>query len=208
MSVSATGTTPPAETVIVFTDGAKNKRGCGAAFWIPGTGESGSERITEGGTNNVAEFTAVLLALRHLRGVARRVDVRSDSQYVINCLTTWFLRWQRNGWKTASGSPVKNKDLIQRILALHEEFEGVTYRHVRAHTGSGDPDAVNNDIVDKLAVATASGEVFDPATAARMTAAPRSPHPVTLIGDRLRAERRAELTEQERETLRGLLGAL
>src|SRR5699024_4724973 len=63
--------------------------------------------------------------------------IESDSQYAIKCATEWLPGWKRKGWKTASGSPVKNVELIRAIDAEISGRTGpVRLRWVRGHVGN------------------------------------------------------------------------
>ncbi|MCY4595543.1 MAG: ribonuclease HI [Bryobacterales bacterium] len=93
----------------------------------------GAERQT---TNNRMEITAVLNGLRALKESCR-VTVETDSQYVKNGITTWIHRWKKRGWKTTSGSPVKNQDLwreLESALAGHQ----VNWVWVKGHANHSD----------------------------------------------------------------------
>jgi ribonuclease HI len=60
--------------------------------------------------------------------------VVADSSYVIDALTKWRHGWKRRGWRTASGEPVKNRDLMERLdelMAAHAP----TFEWVRGHDG-------------------------------------------------------------------------
>lgn len=84
----------------------------------------GSETHT---TNNRMELTAVIRALEH----ATDVTVYTDSRYVKDGIEKWIINWKRNGWKTASGEPVKNQDLWRRLDAVRT---GETqFQWVKAH---------------------------------------------------------------------------
>jgi ribonuclease HI len=60
--------------------------------------------------------------LRALQISAPKQDVQivTDSQYSINCVTVWYKNWIKNNWNTKSG-PVKNRDLVEAILAKIDE---------------------------------------------------------------------------------------
>ena len=45
----------------------------------------------------------------------------TDSRYAINCVTSWYVNWRKNGWKTSAGKAVENRDLVETILARIEE---------------------------------------------------------------------------------------
>ena len=68
---------------------------------------SGGEALT---TNNRMEMTAALEALNALKRPCA-VDLFTDSQYVMQGITSWLPNWKRRGWKTADNKPVKNVEL-------------------------------------------------------------------------------------------------
>lgn len=148
----------------VFTDGACTKNGkadalAGYACWFPEHKEwSIAERVpsNESQTNNRAELYAILRAMETLRDKGYEdadVVIYTDSQYGIDCLTKWCLKWMKNGWKTNTGD-VLNKDIIERALDVLSRFKSYRFHHVRAHTGGSDDLSVQNHIVDRMAVAT------------------------------------------------------
>ena len=61
-------------------------------------------------TNNIMEMTAALEGLRALPSGSRACVV-TDSRYLHDGMTSWMAGWKRKGWKTASGDPVKNKEI-------------------------------------------------------------------------------------------------
>ncbi len=97
-------------------------------------------------TNNIGELTA-LEQLLLATDPAAALEVRLDSTYTRDAATKWLAAWKRNGWKTAGGKPVANRELIQRIDALLTGRE-VTFVYVPAHQVDGDP---LNAIADKAA---------------------------------------------------------
>ena len=106
--------------VIVYTDGAcSGNPGPGGWAWV--ALENGSRREGSGGeastTNNRMELIAVIEALKALPP-GRAVEVRTDSQYVKNGITAWIHAWKKNGWRTASKSPVKNRELWEDLDRL------------------------------------------------------------------------------------------
>jgi ribonuclease HI len=73
------------------------------------------------------------------------IVIYTDSEYVRKGMTEWISGWQRRGWKTADGKPVKNADLWQRLEALRK-LHTVEWRWVKGH--AGDP---GNERADALA---------------------------------------------------------
>ena len=66
-------------------------------------------------TNQRAELTAISRALEIVPR-NRHVVIITDSRYAIDCVTTWYINWRKNGWKTSAGKAVENKDLVESIL--------------------------------------------------------------------------------------------
>lgn len=60
--------------------------------------------------------------------------IETDSQYAINCSTTWVHGWKKNGWKNSQKKPVKNADLIRAIDAEISKRPGpVKFVWVKGH---------------------------------------------------------------------------
>jgi ribonuclease HI len=133
--------------VTIYTDGAC-KGNPGPGGWGAWLSSGGHDKELFGGeagtTNNRMELTAPIEALASLK---RSCDVviYLDSEYVRKGITEWIVNWQRRGWKTADGKPVKNADLWQRLDALRK-LHHVEWRWVRGH--AGDP---GNERADMLA---------------------------------------------------------
>src|SRR3990167_8221602 len=81
----------------------------------------------EPSTNNIAELYAIWKALHELQYIdpvnqINKYIIYSDSNYAIKCLTEWYHKWMKNGWKNANGKPVKNETLIRIILETMTSF--------------------------------------------------------------------------------------
>jgi len=137
--------------VLLFTDGAcSGNPGPGGWAFVLKHPASGSEREDSGGesatTNNRMELTA---AIRGLQALTRpsKVELWSDSEYVLKGLREWLAGWKARGWKTAAKKPVKNVDLWQELDSLVQGHQ-VTFHWVRGHDGHPE-----NERCDVLAVA-------------------------------------------------------
>lgn len=95
-------------------------------------------------TNNRMELTAAAAALEALKKPSKAV-VYTDSEYVKNGISRWMTGWVRKNWRGASGDPVKNMDLWQRLLAAEKPHD-VEWKWVRGHTGDE-----MNERADRLA---------------------------------------------------------
>ena len=82
-------------------------------------------------TNNQAELTALLEALRHTHG---SLTIITDSQYAINSATRFVRGWQHNGWRLRNGDPVKNREIIEAIVGGLAGRD-VRLQHVPGHSG-------------------------------------------------------------------------
>ncbi|MEP7765201.1 ribonuclease H [Sanguibacter sp. 25GB23B1] len=122
--------------ITVSTDGSclRNPGGASGWAWVNHDGSSASGGIASG-TNQVAELQAVLEAILAHPG-SDELRIESDSQYAIKCASEWVAGWKRKGWRTASGSPVKNLDLVKGIeRAMSERAGKVVFHWVRGHQG-------------------------------------------------------------------------
>jgi len=99
-------------------------------------------------TNNRMELMAAIAGLELLKQRCY-VQLHTDSQYVRQGITQWLYAWQQRNWKTASGKPVKNQDLWQRLYAVSQRH-CVDWYWVKGHAGN-----LHNERVDQLARAAA-----------------------------------------------------
>lgn len=139
--------------VDIYTDGACSGNP-GKGGWCAILMCDGKEKVLSGGeaetTNNRMEIAA---AVNGLSALKKRCEVRlfSDSAYLVNAVENgWLESWQRNGWRTSDGKPVKNKDLWLDIVRLTGEH-AVTFVKVKGHA-----DNENNNRCDKIARAEIS----------------------------------------------------
>lgn len=121
--------------VTIYTDGACSGNpgpggwGCVLMYGQHKKEMSGGEPQT---TNNRMEIQAALSALSILKEPCL-VDIYTDSAYLCNAVEKkWLANWQRNGWRTASKSPVENQDLWQSLLSLMNRHT-VTFHKVKGH---------------------------------------------------------------------------
>jgi ribonuclease HI len=102
------------------------------------------------------ELVAAIRGLESLEQDAR-VQVYTDSQYVRNGILEWMKSWKSNGWRTAAGKPVKNRDLWL-VLDEASGYRQVEWRWVRGHAGnSGNEraDALANTAIDEYLASVA-----------------------------------------------------
>jgi ribonuclease HI len=148
------------ETVVIYTDGAC-RGNPGPGGWGVVLSYKGSMRELFGGenetTNNRMELLAVISALEALNKPCK-VQINSDSKYVLQGITEWMENWKKRGWKTASKSPVKNEDLWRRLDAARTPHE-IEWKWVKGHSGdkgNDKADALANLGIDSLAIQDAA----------------------------------------------------
>ena len=61
-------------------------------------------------TNNFMELVAAVAGLQALKRRSK-VTIYSTSKYVLEGATRWLATWERQGWRTKDGRPVKNKEI-------------------------------------------------------------------------------------------------
>ena len=95
-------------------------------------------------TNNKMELTAAIKALKYFQN---REDIRliTDSKYVKDGIQSWIQNWKKNGWKTASKKPVKNKELWKELDELITNHN-IIWEWVKGHAGN-----IHNEKADYLA---------------------------------------------------------
>ena len=62
------------------------------------------------------------------------ISIFTDSKYVKDGIESWITKWKKNGWKTTSKKPVKNKELwveLDSQIAKHN----ITWNWVKGHAG-------------------------------------------------------------------------
>lgn len=141
------------EYVVVYTDGACSNNGkygakAGIGVWFNTDHELNvAEPVRGYATNNNAEIQAATKAitLAYVAGV-KKLDIHTDSQFMIKCITSWINKWKRNNWVLSTGGPVKNKDELIVLDNAIKKMEVVRWTHVRGHSGN-----LGNNKADELA---------------------------------------------------------
>ena len=142
--------------VVIYTDGAcrgnPGQGGWGATLNYKGMTKEifGGEQHT---TNNRMELMAAIKALEALKQSCK-IELFSDSSYVLKGITDWMPNWKQKGWKTASKAPVKNEDLWRRLDGLinHHQIEWQWVKGHSGNVGNERADLLANKGIDSLAI--------------------------------------------------------
>ena len=135
------------KTVNIYTDGAcrgnPGDGGWGVLIKYENTSKEiyGGEKNT---TNNKMELMAAIEGLKALNESCK-VNLTTDSKYVMQGITSWINNWKKNNWKSSTKKDVKNKDLwllLDKYVSMHE----IKWFWVKGHSGHEE-----NEIADMLA---------------------------------------------------------
>ena len=135
------------KTVNIYTDGAcrgnPGDGGWGVLIKYENTSKEiyGGEKNT---TNNKMELMAAIEGLKALNESCK-VNLTTDSKYVMQGITIWIDNWKKNNWKSSTKKDVKNKDLwllLDKYVSMHE----IKWFWVKGHSGHEE-----NEIADMLA---------------------------------------------------------
>jgi ribonuclease HI len=122
--------------VVIYTDGAcSGNPGPGGWGAVLLSGENRKEICggEPGSTNNRMELMAAIQALEALKKPCK-VELHTDSTYVMKGISEWIHSWKRRGWRTADGKPVKNDDLWRRLDEARSRHD-VKWNWVKGHAG-------------------------------------------------------------------------
>ena len=141
-------------TIEIYTDGAcRGNPGPGGWGVLLIAGQH--RRTMHGGeaetTNNRMELTAAIEALNALKGPSK-VELHTDSKYVMDGITEWMANWKKRGWKTAAKKPVKNQDLWMALDEATQRHE-IQWKWVKGHSDhpeNDEADALANRGIDEL----------------------------------------------------------
>lgn len=112
-------------------------------------------------TNNQMEIMAAVAGIEALSEPCK-VQLYSDSMYLVNGMSKWIAGWLKNDWKTQRG-PVKNMGLWKRLKAAAELHE-VEWLWVKGHSGNPDnerADELATKAREELEAGTREGAQFD-----------------------------------------------
>ncbi len=167
--------------ITIFTDGSSRGNpgpgGFGAILILPGQNEKNTEvgikpspadavglgnyEVKEIGgreqhtTNNRMELMAAIRALQEIHDSGFKIQVFTDSSYLINGITKWVFGWQKNNWKTTLKKDVENRDLWERLLDVSRGKE-IAWNYVGGHVG-----IAGNTRCDEIATGFADGKAVN-----------------------------------------------
>jgi ribonuclease HI len=124
------------QTYRIFTDGS--------AIGNPGPGGwgvvviQGKERWEMSGahpwtTISEMELVAAVQALRSVEGRVR-IELHSDSEYLIYGMRAFVFRWQRQGWRNRRGVELQHRELWAQLIQ-HDARLHIRWLWLKGHNG-------------------------------------------------------------------------
>lgn len=132
--------------IIIHTDGA--------AKGNPGKGGWGTiiildnKKVIELGdkvklaTNNQMELRAMIEGLKYVSQKIKpknaEINIYSDSNYLLNGITSWIEGWRVNGWQTKAKQDVLNKEYWEELSLYKEKLaleNSLSFNKVKGHNG-------------------------------------------------------------------------
>ncbi|KAJ3350818.1 Ribonuclease H1 [Allomyces javanicus] len=153
--------TPASDNVtVVYTDGScqgpagRRRGGIGAWFGrsdprnisLPLRILETSANAASLHSNQKAEIQAVTEVL-HTVSPFENLLIRTDSQYVINAMTSWIIKWRKNGYKDSQQRDVQNTLYFKELDAAMQAHHGqIKFEYCPGHAG-----IEGNEAADRLA---------------------------------------------------------
>ena len=102
----------------------------------PGEGTLGDVRRPSLDDISEMELVAAVQALRSLRGRAR-IELHSDSEYLIYGMRAFVSRWQRQGWRNRRGTQLQHRELWTELIELNASLP-IRWKWIKGHSGHRD----------------------------------------------------------------------
>lgn len=139
--------------VHVYTDGSCEGNGQNIAcaglgvYFLDGHDLNTAKPVKGRATNNCGEIQAATVAIQLAKqsGI-KKLQINTDSSYLIKSVTEWMPRWKAKNWKSTTNQELKN---LVDFKELDKEMTGdisIRWHHVRGHQG-----VPGNEKADKLA---------------------------------------------------------
>ena len=118
---SAIGNTGPGGWGVVVIQGKERWEMSGAHPWT---------------TISEMELVAAVQALLSVEGRAR-IELHSDSEYLIYGMRAFVSRWQRQGWRNRRGAQLQHRELWTELIELNTSLH-IRWKWVKGHNGHCD----------------------------------------------------------------------
>ena len=159
---------PKSDILYIYTDGScpgNGKDGCQGGIGVyfrDSNYKDISEPWNDHPTNQKMELIAIQKALEKVypdQDKYTSIQLYTDSQYSIDCVTKYISHWIKNNWINSKHEPVKNKEIIQSIYELKIQFKNLSLNHINSHTRKQDQHSLGNERADQLAFKAATKQI-------------------------------------------------
>ena len=82
------------------------------------------------------ELVAAVQALRSVPGRAR-IELHSDSEYLIYGMRVFVFHWQRHGWRNRRGTQFQHRELWADLIELNKRLS-IRWTWIKGHNGHRD----------------------------------------------------------------------
>lgn len=127
---------------IFYTDGSCSPNPGPGGYAVISGGKPVALGWAEDSTNIRMEGIALIAALK-LAG-EDDCEIYTDSEFWINVITKWSIKWQADGWRKKGGE-IKNLDIVQEVCPLYRTSKAKLI-WTRAHVGTD-----GNELADEWA---------------------------------------------------------
>jgi ribonuclease HI len=139
------------DKIYIYTDGSSRGNPGPGGYGVVMKFKDKVKELSQGyihTTNNRMELLALIVALEAIKSTKYRIEVYSDSKYVVDSITKgWVFNWD----KKSNFGGKKNEDLWRRYLNIHSNFN-INLNWVKGHNGHEE-----NERCDVLATTAALG---------------------------------------------------
>lgn len=133
---------------ILYTDGGfslKNEIGS-AAYCIVQIQPNGKEYLVQEDSKLIynckssaeSELKAILMGLQYFEEYysyeETGIKIITDSNFCRDALIKWHYSWAKNGWKTSTGQPVKNRWVILDILSIMGNLKYCNIKSIKSRS--------------------------------------------------------------------------
>jgi ribonuclease HI len=194
---------PIENSVNIYTDGSSlslpRVGGIGVRFVV--VDSQGQEFVEDnsysgyrGASNNKMELYACIVGIKEAMKRSflvnySRVDVHSDSLYIVDNYHNFLARWSQNRWCNLNGKPVLNAELWKDLWKLKLKLINEYRKRLEFHFVKGHSKSDHNKAADRLARESARNALNPPLTVVnvrrKMSNLPVDPGCVLLHDQRL-----------------------
>jgi len=132
--------------IIIHTDGAAKgnpgKGGWGSIIMVENTKVVELGGAADLATNNQMELRAMIEGLKYvvqkIKPKNTEINIYSDSNYLLNGITSWIENWRANGWQTKAKQDVLNRDYWEELSEYKEKLSAgntLSFNKVKGHNG-------------------------------------------------------------------------